>query len=96
MAEEAATAEEEEGDIHEDQKLLPRRDGESIDCDAVLEDEDNASGELVEFVELVEEDASGGSVSLDDERVVLVEPVRSGACEVEAVTELMFGWARRQ
>jgi len=36
MAEEAATAEEEEGEIQEDQKLEPSRDGESAGFGGVL------------------------------------------------------------
>lgn len=52
MAEEAATAEEEEGEIQEDQKLEPSRDGESA----------GLRGGAVEVVGLEEVDAAlGGS-----------------------------------
>lgn len=92
MADDAATAEEDEGDIHEDQKLLPSRDGESAildeEADLAVDEEDDASAELVE---VAERDGSGGSVSPDGMRVEFEDSVQSGVCEEEAATELMIG-----
>ena len=92
MAEEAATAEEEEGDIHEDQKLEPSRDGASaggIEVDA------DFAADLVGSE--ARGDASGGSACLGDELSVLEESARLKDCdEEEAAAELMVTHAQRR
>lgn len=93
MAEDAATAEDEEGEIHEDQKLDPSREGESragmdellavaVDVDAV---------DSVDLEEVADDvDAFGGSASPAE---VLLLEAAPGACEEEVVAEFMLSRA---
>lgn len=88
MAEEAATADEEEGEIHEDQKLEPSRDGESEGLGALEAEEAE-----VDEVGSVDFDVSGGSASPEARRLGPAS-LRPLACEVEAAAELMLSCQR--
>ena len=69
MADEAATAEEEEGEIHEDQKLDPSLEGASVGLEA---EDVEAAGCSVVFEAAAGLGASGGSAWVVD--VVRLEP----------------------
>lgn len=89
MAEEAATAEDEEGDIQEDQKLEPSREGESTG--ALADDDVAADGEGAAPAGNV----SGGSDCPEDDGLFEPdEPVLSKDCdEEEAAAELMMSFS---
>lgn len=87
MAEEAARADEDEGEIHEDQKEELRREGESGEggrLELVVPDGEGCLGCVVP----VESEASGGSVPAV---CIEGEAERPDSCvrEVEAEAELM-------
>lgn len=80
MAAEAATAEDEEGDIHEDQKLEPSREGESAGGNGVAvndDDDDDDDDVPTELVDVVEDEGSGGSAAPGDDLLEADEPVWS-------------------